>query len=62
MLKSDTLHIRTAVESDAPALAAFAARTFEETFGPDNRPEDLRAHFAKAFGLDRVLVAPVPAG
>jgi diamine N-acetyltransferase len=51
MLKSDSLHIRVAVESDAPALAALAARTFEETFGPHNRPEDLRAHLSKAFGI-----------
>jgi GNAT superfamily N-acetyltransferase len=51
MLEPDSLHIRIAVESDAPALAAFAARTFEETFGPQNRPEDLRAHLSKAFGL-----------
>jgi hypothetical protein len=27
MLKSDSLHIRIAVESDAPALAAFAGQT-----------------------------------
>jgi hypothetical protein len=27
MLKSDSLHIRIAVESDAPALAAFAVQT-----------------------------------
>lgn len=51
MLNSDSLHIRIAVESDAPALADFAARTFEETFGPHNRPEDLRAHLNKAFGI-----------
>jgi hypothetical protein len=51
MLKSDSLHIRIAVESDTAALAAFAARTFEETFGPHNRPEDLRAHLSKAFGI-----------
>ena len=51
MLKSDSLHIRIAVETDAPALAAFAARTFAETFGAQNRPEDLRAHLSKAFGL-----------
>jgi diamine N-acetyltransferase len=51
MLKSESLHIRIAVESDAPVLAAFAAHTFEETFGPDNRPEDLRAHLSNAFGI-----------
>jgi GNAT superfamily N-acetyltransferase len=45
------IHIRTGVEADAPALAAFAARTFEETFGPHNRPEDLHAHLQKAFGI-----------
>jgi ribosomal protein S18 acetylase RimI-like enzyme len=51
MHKSDSVQIRTAVDTDAPALAAFAARTFEETFGLQNRPEDLRAHLAKAFGI-----------
>jgi diamine N-acetyltransferase len=51
MLKSDSLHIRIGAESDAPTLSAFAARTFEETFGPQNRPEDLRAHLSTAFGV-----------
>jgi GNAT superfamily N-acetyltransferase len=51
MLESDSVQIRTGVEADAPALAAFAARTFEETFGPHNRPEDLHAHLQKAFGI-----------
>ena len=51
MLKSDSVQIRVGVEADAPALAAFAARTFEETFGPHNRPEDLHLHLQKAFGI-----------
>jgi diamine N-acetyltransferase len=51
VLKSESIHIRIGVESDAPALATFAARTFEDTFGPQNRPEDLRAHLSKAFGI-----------
>lgn len=51
MRNSDTLRVRSADESDAPALAAFAARTFEETFAPHNRPEDMRAHLTKAFGI-----------
>jgi diamine N-acetyltransferase len=51
MLNSDSFHVRIAVESDAPALAVLAARTFEETFGPHNRPEDMRAHLNKAFGI-----------
>jgi GNAT superfamily N-acetyltransferase len=47
----ESVHIRVGVESDAHELAAFAARTFKETFGPHNRPEDLRAHLKKAFGI-----------
>jgi ribosomal protein S18 acetylase RimI-like enzyme len=44
--------IRRGVAADAPALAAFAERTFVETFGDDprNRPDDLAAHRASAFG------------
>jgi diamine N-acetyltransferase len=51
MLNPDSVRIRAGIESDAPALAAFAARTFQETFGPHNRPEDLHAHLSKAFGI-----------
>jgi diamine N-acetyltransferase len=51
VLKFESIHIRIGVESDAAALAAFAARTFEDTFGPQNRPEDLRAHLSQAFGI-----------
>jgi ribosomal protein S18 acetylase RimI-like enzyme len=43
--------VRRGVVSDAPALAAFAARTFAEAFGADNRPEDLQAHLAKSYGV-----------
>ena len=48
--------IRVGVDTDAPALAAFAARTFEETFAADNCPEDLRVHLAKAFGVPQQAV------
>ena len=44
MLKSDSLHIRIAVESDAPALAAFAARTFEEAFGQCVQRRSIASH------------------
>lgn len=44
------LLLRRAQPADAPSLARFAARIFEETFGPDNRPEDIAAHLAKSFG------------
>src|SRR5450631_2668535 len=50
MQNQDLFHIRVGVPADASELAAFAARTFAETFGSDNRPEDLRAHLASSFG------------
>lgn len=43
--------IRRAEPVDGPALAAFAARIFDETFGPDNKPEDMAAHLANRFGV-----------
>jgi GNAT superfamily N-acetyltransferase len=43
--------IRRAGPTDAVALAEFAARIFDETFGPDNRPEDMVAHLADRFGV-----------
>jgi ribosomal protein S18 acetylase RimI-like enzyme len=43
------IRIRRAEPADAPALADFAARTFAETFGPYNRPEDMAAHLADRF-------------
>jgi GNAT superfamily N-acetyltransferase len=42
--------IRRAEPADAGPLAEFAARIFAETFGPDNRPEDMAAHLANRFG------------
>ena len=45
------LEIRRAEPADAGPLAEFAARIFDETFGPDNRPEDMAAHLADRFGL-----------
>ena len=43
--------IRRAVASDAAALAAFGARIFIETFGPENRPEDIDAYVTKTYGV-----------
>ncbi len=43
--------IRRGTISDAAALAEFAARTFADTYGADNRPEDMRAHLASSFGV-----------
>jgi ribosomal protein S18 acetylase RimI-like enzyme len=45
------VEIRRATTADAAAVAEFAARTFAETFGPDNRPEDLAEHLATAYGI-----------
>jgi ribosomal protein S18 acetylase RimI-like enzyme len=43
--------LRRGTVADAAALAAFAARTFEETFGADNDPADLAAHLAESYGV-----------
>lgn len=42
--------IRSGVETDAAGLAELAARTFQETFAADTRPEDLALHIGRAFG------------
>ncbi len=43
--------IRRATLDDAAAVAALAAKTFFETFAADNRPEDMAAHLATAYGV-----------
>jgi len=43
--------IRLATLDDAASVAALAARTFAETFGADNRPDDMAAHLASAYGV-----------
>lgn len=42
--------IRRGTPADAAALAAFAARTFNETFGAQNDPDDLAAYLAASYG------------
>ena len=42
--------IRRAQPSDAPSLAVLAERTFRDTFGPRNSPENMDSHSAKVFG------------
>ena len=46
------LRIRRAVQTDAAALAEFAEKTFSDTFGPDNRAEDMAMFVASSFGLE----------
>ena len=46
-----SLRVRRATVADAAAVAAFAARTFVETFGPDNTPENIALHVSKSYGV-----------
>ena len=47
-LRGESL-IRRAVPADAANLAALGARTFEEAFAAQNRPEDMTAYLAKTY-------------
>src|SRR3954464_5656825 len=47
------LIIRLAGPDDAAAVATFAERSFRETFGPDNRPDDMEAYCAATYALER---------
>lgn len=44
------MKIRHAIAEDAAAIAVFAERTFRDTFAADNKPDDLEAYVAKAYG------------
>jgi GNAT superfamily N-acetyltransferase len=44
------LTIRRAGPADAALLAALGATSFADTFAADNRPEDMAAYLAEAFG------------
>ena len=46
------VRIRRATPDDAAALANFGARTFDETFGAANRPEDVAMYLAATYGPD----------
>jgi diamine N-acetyltransferase len=52
---SEALHIRLAIDADAPALAAFGAKTFLETFGHLYPPEDKEFFLGERFSLERTL-------
>jgi GNAT superfamily N-acetyltransferase len=43
------LNIRRATADDAGFIADIGARTFEASFGADNRPEDMQAYLALSF-------------
>jgi ribosomal protein S18 acetylase RimI-like enzyme len=42
--------LRRATPADAARLAAFATTAFRDTFAAQNRPEDMAAYIAEAFG------------
>lgn len=44
--------LRPLTPQDAPQLAPFARRIFEETFAADNDPADLAAYLERAFGAE----------
>jgi ribosomal protein S18 acetylase RimI-like enzyme len=49
-MTASSFQLRRGQPADAPSLAQFAARIFADTFGPDNRPEDIAAHLAHSYG------------
>lgn len=50
---SITCRYRRGRPADAPALSAFAARMFAESFGAENRPEDMQAHLSASYTVDK---------
>ena len=51
--KQSAINIRHATAADAALLAELGARTFNETFAADNRPEDVAAYLASAFSVEQ---------
>jgi diamine N-acetyltransferase len=49
--------LRRATADDAGLLAELAARLFEDTFGPDNDPEDMRSYLADSFSEEKQRAA-----
>ena len=47
------LTVRTATSADSALLAELGARTFWDTFAPDNDPEQLTRHIAATFSAER---------
>lgn len=48
---TEPIRIRRATVADAADVVAIGARTFQETFEADNKPEDMTAYLAASFGL-----------
>jgi ribosomal protein S18 acetylase RimI-like enzyme len=52
-MTSGPLTFRLAGPDDAAAVGGFGERSFRETFGPENRPEDMDAYCASTYALER---------
>jgi len=52
-LTERSFRIRRGEPRDAPALAEFAARTFNDTFAAANRPEDMAAYLPSAYSVSQ---------
>lgn len=48
-MSQSPIHLRLASAQDNRLLADLGARTFRDTFGPDNTPEDMAAYSSAAF-------------
>lgn len=53
-MQKRVLEFRRGTIEDAQVIADLAARTFEQTFRPDNRPEDMEKYLASNFSLDQI--------
>ena len=49
------MRIRPGTIDDAAVLAAFAARTFSETFATENSVADMQAHLRHAYGVEQQI-------
>jgi len=48
------LQINRATKDDAQLIAELGARTFEDSFGPDNQSQDMAEYLAANFSLSRI--------
>jgi len=49
-----TLSIRRVTKEDASIIADLGARTFEASFGEDNRPEDMEQYLVSSFSTEQI--------
>jgi GNAT superfamily N-acetyltransferase len=49
-MRKQVIYVRKADLSDAVLLAEIGQRTFRDTFGPANTPDDMAKYLAKSFG------------